>query len=54
MGNLQRQRDTLQDIIERIKSGKMQNIDREAFIEFAEQMLELTDTMLAAIDELSQ
>ncbi len=49
--SLQRQRDSLQDIIEQMKANSNPVVDRESFIDFAEQFLGTIDAMLAAIDD---
>ena len=49
--SLQRQRDSLQDIIEQMKANSNPAVDRESFIGFAEQVLGTIDAMLAAIDD---
>ena len=49
--SLQRQRDSLQDIIEQMKANSNPVVDRESFIGFAEQVLGTIDAMLAAIDD---
>ena len=49
--SLQRQRDSLQDIIEQMKANSNPVVDRESFIDFAEQFLGTIYAMLAAIDD---
>lgn len=51
--NLQRERDILHDIILSMKSSSNPAVDRDTLVEFAEQVLIVTDAILYALNELS-
>ena len=52
--NLQRERETLYEIIDQMKASSNPNIDRESFIDFAEQLLGTIDAVLTALDDHSR